>query len=318
MKQAGLFAENHERLSARFFERRTPLSRAGAMLLTAAGRKIEAHRLDRAAAAGRTLLEREGLHDPELLPLVSAFLLLDGDMDRFAFRLRRGLRALRREFFPSAQLLWGGCLMALLGQDGADYDALSAKTKKIYTGMEHLQPFYTTYQDIPVCVLYALRGGDDADGRLAECVQRLKPVFRLRNSVQALAQVLAVWPDSEARCAQALELYRSFVTDGLRLGRGISLTALGVLAGADLPAQQLAERTAEICRELDHVDGLNIWGISRKERLLWSAMLAALERQEEQPTQAGRDALTAGILAVAAVHTPDALPGAEQPGEFTL
>ena len=40
MKQAELFAENHELLSARFFERRTLLSRAGAMLLTAAGRKI--------------------------------------------------------------------------------------------------------------------------------------------------------------------------------------------------------------------------------------------------------------------------------------
>ncbi len=318
MKQAELFAENHELLSARFFECRTPLSRAGAMLLTAAGRKIEAHRLDRAASESRTLLEREGLHDPDLLPLTCAFLLMDGDMDRFAFRLRRGLRALKREFFPSAQLLWGGCLMALLGQDGADYDALSAKTKKIYTEMEHLQPFCTTYQDIPVCVLYALRGEDDADDQLAECVRRLKPVFRLRNSVQALAQVLAVWPDSGDCCVRALDLYRTFVADGLRLGRGISLTALGVLAGADVPVQQLAERTAEICSELDHVDGLNIWGISRKERLLWSAMLAAQEQQEEHPVQAGRDALTAGILAVAAVHTPDALPGAEQPGEFTL
>lgn len=313
-----LFAENHELLSARFFEQRTFLSRAGAMLLTASGRKVEPSRLEQAVFAGKTLLEREKLHEPELLPMTCAFLLLAGDMDRAAFRLRRGLRALKREFFPSAQLLWGSCLMALLATEDSDYDALAAQAKQIYAEMERLQPFCTTYQDIPVCVLYALRGEAEADRKLTNCTDLLKPVFRLRNSVQALAQVLAIQPEPQVSCRRALELYRAFVSHGLRLGRGISLAALGVLAGIDLPADVLAERTAELCRQLDHTDGLNLWGISRKERLLWSALLTTLEQQEKHPTQSVRDGLLCALLAVAAVYTPDALPGAELPGEFTL
>ena len=318
MKPLELFAENHKLLSARFFEQRTFLSRAGAMLLTAAGRKVEPSRLDRAVNASKNLLEREGLHTPELLPMTSAFLLLTGDMDRAAFRLRRGLRALKRVFFPSAQLLWAGCLMALLAPEDGDYDALAAQAKQLYTDMERLQPFCTSYQDIPVCVLYALRGEREADNRLVDCVNWLRPTFRLRNSVQALAQVLAIQPEPQVCCQRTLELYRAFLSHGLRLGRGISLTALGVLAGIDLPADAMAERTAELCRQLDHTESLNLWGIGRKERLLWSAMLTALEQQEERPTQSLRDSLLCGVMAVAAVYTPDALPGAEQPGEFTL
>lgn len=306
--RAAQFGEIYERMSGLFFESRTVLCRAGAFLLTAEGCQIGDGELNQAAMYAERLLERDKIILPEAKPLLTAFLLMDGNPERFRAAIHRGMRALKRKFYPSSQLIWSAALLALLEKDTTAYDMLARTSRSLYKEMEVLQKSCSPWRDIPICTLYALRGESDIQVRMTRCADALQQGFRLHSSVRAPAQVLALYPDGEERCRQVLCLQQTLAGQGLHPGRGMVLTALAVIAGLDLPAETAAHQIAQTVQRLGQFPGLSLWGISRKERLLWAIMLSALE---ETSSLTRRDVLLASVIIIVSAYGTVALEGTE-------
>lgn len=309
------FGACYELLCGALFGRRTVLDRAGAFLLTGAGRSVGREEAERAIVQSRNMLEREKIPSTEMIPLLAVLLLVDGGGAHFAIRLHQGMRALKRKFYPSAQLIWSAALMALLEHDAAAYDGLARRIRVMQKEMDTLYGLCGSYRDIPLCTLYALRGEKELQIRLRSCAEQLKMLCSSNRSIYAAAQVLAIYPDGADRCLCVARLQKKFSEQSVFWGQSTDAAALAVLAGLNEDDGLLIRQTGQMVKMLDHIPGLNLWSVSRKERLFWACLLAALNQRNGL---AGRDALLTAALITASRHTPECLPWGETLGEISL
>ena len=282
-----------------YFARRTIFNRFGAMLLTLSDELETPVLTQDDAEQARRAAERLGV-SADALPVLAA-LCRNGDSHTLR-RAERARHTLERRFFPSAHLTTAAWLMALDWRDVTAFDQVAAEARQLYDQMRRDDPFRTASEDVPLCVLYALNGEGQAARRLDETMHDLRPVFRPRNSVQALAEVLVFAPEAGAQ--RTMELTRALNSRGLRLGRGNSLAALGALAAIPQAVEEVADQVAAAELRLRRAPELSGWSVSGKERLMWSCLLVGLANAA-MPEQ--KRLLSAAFTAALSAYLPDPL-----------
>lgn len=282
-----------------YFERRTIFNRFGAMLLTLSDELEMPVLTQDDAEQARRAADRLSVNG-DALPVLAA-LCRNGD-SHILRRAERARHTLERRFFPSAHLTTAAWLMAQDWREITAFDQVAAEVRQMYDQMRKDDPFRTASEDVPLCVLYALNGEGQAARRLDETMHGLRPVFRPRNSVQALAEVLVFAP--EAGIQRTMELTRALNSRGLRLGRGNSLAALGALAAVPQSVEDVADQVAAAELRLRRAPELSGWSVSGKERLMWSCLLVGLANADA-PEQ--KRLLSAAFTALLSAYLPDPL-----------
>ncbi len=285
--------------NAIYFGRSTVFHRFAAMILTMTDESVLPALTERDAEQARRVGDR--LHTgEEVLPVLAA--ICHCTDERAGQRAARAQRILEHRFFPSAHLATAAWLMALDRRDVTAYDQVAEQARQDYDAMRRSDPLHTHSEDVPLCVLYALRGEKMVSQRLNEVIKQLRPMFRLRNSVQALSEVLLLGKTEDTM--RTMELSRELASRGLRLGRGDSIVALGALAATEGTAADIAEQVEAVELRLRKAPELSGWSISGKERLMWSCLLVALRSAE---AGGEKKILCGAFIALYGAYLPDPL-----------
>lgn len=283
--------------NAIYFGRPTIFHRFAAMILTMTD---ESALTEYDAEQARRMADRLHIAEEDILPVFAA-LCHCGD-DHTGQRAARAQRILEHRFFPSAHLTTAAWLMALDQRDMTAYDQVAEQARQDYDGMRRNDPLHTHSEDVPLCVLYALRGEKMVPQRLNETIKQLRPMFRLRNSVQALAEVLLLSRAEDV--GRTMELSRELTSRGLRLGRGGSFAALGALAAVDGTTAEIADQVESVELRLRKAPEMSGWNVSSKERLMWSCLLAAVGSGELEKQ---KWLLRGAFVALYGAYLPDPL-----------
>lgn len=146
--------------------------------------------------------------------------------------------------------------------------------------MKAEHPFLTSGEDCTYAALFALSNKAETDIiRDAEsCYTILKGRFFASNALQNLSHVLALGEEApEDKCARAAEIYEQLRSRGLKYGTRYELATLGVLALSGHNAGDIANEIAEANEYLRTFRGFGNFGIGSKQRLMYAAMLTAIE-----------------------------------------
>lgn len=135
------------------------------------------------------------------------------------------------------------------------YEDTAKRTKAIYNRFKSKHRMLTGQDDYVYAALLALSDWDDTRGlwRVDVFYNRLKDDFPVKNSVQTLAQVLALSGMGYDDVWRVLALRDAFANEDIKMSRANTVPALGVLAM--LPGQ-VEEITAGFCEIRDALVGL--------------------------------------------------------------
>jgi len=306
-RSAELFLQNQRAMKAQFFEDRTLFPRAGAFLLTARSAEPDAAALRAARELCEAVGDRfDGLAE-QFLPLLTAAAALSPEPEEYLLLSGRAYRACRESFLPSPHLVPAALLLAGSPLDRAEYDDAARLARRLFDAMGEEHPFITGYEDLGVCMLFALtRPEPEQAVRTAEeCEICLRPYRRMSNRLQAVTHILAVSDDPQAACARVPALAKA--------GRGRpALPPVGLAALAVCPGEpdELAEEALAAAQTLRREPGLGPLSLSAAERRLWACLLTALARLRSEAGPGARRGLIAAFLTVlgsAAVDSPGVL-----------
>ncbi len=184
---------------------------------------------------------------------------------------------LRNNFGSSTYLVLGAIMLADLEKE-QNYSDLSFKAKQIYKIMKNNHPFLTSSEDSVFCILLALShmSNEEISFESEKCYDLIKTHFSSKNAIQSLSHALTLCEGSaETKTARVMDLYKALKRKGYKYPTGYELASLGVLA-------MLPEHIDVIIDELIYVDnfllsqkGYGIFGCSKRQRLMHSAMIVA-------------------------------------------
>ncbi len=187
---------------------------------------------------------------------------------------------LKKEFWSSTYLPFTSMVIAQLA-DSHQYEAIVARTRRIYSRMKAEHPFLTSGEDSANCALLALseKTDDALIYDIESCYQLLKPNFFSSNAVQSLSHVLALGQGTaEAKCKRTMDLFYGLKDQGYKYGTSFELPTLGVLALTDGPKDKMIQEMIQINNWLSNQRGFGFFSsVTAKQRLMYAGMITQLE-----------------------------------------
>jgi len=195
---------------------------------------------------------------------------------------------LKKEFWTSSYLPLTAMIIAQSAEP-YQYEAITARTRRIYNRMKSEHPFLTSSEDSTNCALLALSGKSDDEMiyDIEACYSFLKPYFFSSNAVQSLSHILALGQgSSEEKCRKALDLYFGLKSAGYKYGTSYELPTLGVLTFTQVPNRQIISEMIEINNWLAHQKGFGFFSsISSRQRLMYAGIVTMREYINEELMQ---------------------------------
>lgn len=131
----------------------------------------------------------------------------------------------------------------------SEFEYMSEKTKAIYHEMRGAHPLLTSEDDMPFAAIMAVMGSDpnsicaSAEEIYSDLKKNLKASMESR---QMLSHILSVYEGgNKEKCDKICRLAKELKSSGHRLGRDRYISILGVLAGARVSTDELAQMVAE-------------------------------------------------------------------------
>lgn len=187
---------------------------------------------------------------------------------------------LKQEFWSSTYLPLTAMVIAQMANP-QQYEAIAARTRRIYDRIKGEHPFLTSSEDSANCALLALseKSDDELIYEIEACFQFLKPYFFSSNAVQSLSHVLALGQGSvEEKCSRTMELFDGLKAAGYKYGTSYELPTLGVLALSDGPKDKIMQDMIEISNWLSYQKGFGFFSaVSAKQRLMYAGIIAQRE-----------------------------------------
>ncbi|MBO7387707.1 MAG: DUF4003 family protein [Lachnospiraceae bacterium] len=188
----------------------------------------------------------------------------------------------------------------------ADGEALLRRVEEIYKGLKDEHPFLTSYDDIINCVLMALTEKETFDivNESEECFQALKGKFFTKNSVQAVACILAAFDgDVETKCNKAVDTYNKLYKQKVRFEHyGIPCVASFAQVVKDEEFDEVVEEIKEVSELLRKTKGLGNLYVGGGFRNLLSVALVLCSRADEYTENQTGAALNSIINTIIAVQ----------------
>ena len=156
------------------------------------------------------------------------------------------------------------------------------RARDFYDGMKSHNFFVTGQDDYVFAAMLGLSDLDVAEGteRIAEIISRLKGDFWSKNSVQTLAQVLALGGSHDETMSRVLSLRDALRLQRIRLDKTYTLPALGILALLPVPIGTIVQDIAETEKILRAKKGFSAWSVTKQELLIYAAAATAGEYAE--------------------------------------
>lgn len=211
---------------------------------------------------------------------ITAMLAVSGNPEQ---TLERGLmvyQLLKKEFWTSTYLPLTAMVIAQMVEPH-QYEAVAARTRKIYDLIKAEHPFLTSAEDSANCALLALSEKSDQDliHEIESCYQRLKPHFFSSNAVQSLSHVLALGQGTtEDKCRRTMQLFDGLKEEGYKYGTSYELPTLGVLAISDGEIHKMIQEIVEVNNWLSQQKGFGFFSsVTAKQRLMYAGIVAQRE-----------------------------------------
>jgi len=159
------------------------------------------------------------------------------------------------------------------------YQETVNRTRDFYDGMKRRNFFITGQDDYIFAAMLGLSDLDVDSGaeRVAEIVDRMKNEFWSKNSVQTLAQILALSDSCDTTVSRVLTLRDALRKHRIRLDKAYTLPTLGVLALLPVDTNVIVQDIDEAQHILRKQKGFSSWSVTKQELLIYVAATTASE-----------------------------------------
>lgn len=278
-----LFAENTQRMRGTFIWESMLMKRLAALLYVNENRTMDAA----AVRECRELIkERTGLFSSfrgNMQLCLAAMLSMAPDKETQLDRTLAVYDRMKDAGFKASDFLVAAAYQVAARTDPAAYDDTVERARTFYEAMKKRHFFLTGRDDYMFAALLGISSLDieSGDADMAWFYSELKPVFRPRQGLQALSQVLALGGDREELKSRVLELHRAFLSRGIRMDKEYTLSSLGVLSLLPTSVESLAGDAAAAFASLRQEKGFGIWSIGKQELLLLASAVVASVHVDE-------------------------------------
>ena len=179
----------------------------------------------------------------------------------------------------------------------SEYETVVTRTRAFYDGIKANHFFYTGQDDNP---FVAMLGQSDLDvvsgvARVDKIYSQLKNNFRAKNSVQSLAQVLALSSENNME-HRVLALSDALRTQKTKLDKTYTLPLLGILALLPTEIDVIVRAIDETQSILRTKKGFGMFSINKQGLLLFVAALVADEYAPESKDDVLTTTLSTSIM----------------------
>jgi hypothetical protein len=184
--------------------------------------------------------------------------------------------------FRSSDFLVFAAYQIAAQTDASDYQQAVTRTRNFYDGMKALHFFHTGEDDYILSAMLGLTDLNVRTGteRIEQLYTQLKPEFKNKNSIQALAQVL-VFSDSDAGVIRRVLLLRdAFRAQKIKLDRADTLPVLGILALLPVETGEIVSDIKTAQETLRANKGFGLMSVTTEEILLFAASIIASDYVE--------------------------------------
>ncbi|HWS30026.1 MAG TPA: DUF4003 family protein [Clostridia bacterium] len=274
-----LFTENTALLRGAYRWQNAMILRLCAFLYTAHGQAVD---LD-GFAESRALIKKDtgafSMFRSSSVLSAAAFVALAPDREECFKKTLAYYNAFKENRFSASEFLaLAACQCAQYAPEG-NASAIAARARAFYVGLRQAHWFLTGHDDVIFAAMLALSPLDVEEGvmRIEENYRFFKPVFHAGAGVQALSQTLVISGAQYAARERVLVLYEAFREKKLRFNRQYCISALGVLALLPMGTDEIVEQVARIFERLRTAKGFGAWSVTKRELMLLSSGLAALD-----------------------------------------
>lgn len=310
---ADSFADNSTKLKAAYFDSIGSIPRLSAFMLTRMGKNTDAPALNEAK---KLVADADSCFDnlsTELNPLLSVLVSSEAAPEKRLGRIISAYGTLKEKYIPSPYLIVAASVLEQLCKSDEDFDDTVSRAKNIYETISDKHPFVTGYDDIGICILYALSEKDDSYAlrEMDLCEKCLKEKLGYNNAVQALTHVLAFYLHSQTACLRLLALKKSFDKIGLSMGKSYRLASLGALCVSNQSPEVLASKVYGVYKYLGTKKGFSLFSLSKKDRIMYATLLTAYDEliSEYPPRPSHIWAFHAALLSLICANTTEDLSG---------
>jgi hypothetical protein len=181
--------------------------------------------------------------------------------------------AMKHEGFHSSPYLVLAAISIALQADPYNYQRVTVAAKNYFDAMKGEHKFITSSDDYGFAALLAMSEKPiyQAIKEMEDCYRILKGDFFGANAVQALSHVLTFSDEpTYAKCKRVAELNRALKDRKCKIGTGIELSFLGVIALLQEDTQKIAGEIAEMKEYLKNKKGFGSWSITNIELTMFS------------------------------------------------
>ena len=294
-----LFTDNAQAIRKKFTWQNELTKRLAALLFAQDNRAVDCDAIKQC----HTLIKRNtgafSFFRGNMTMCAAALLALSPDPARLFQETLKVYALLKAERFRSSDfLVVSACqIAARAGED--DYAPVVSRMRAFYDAMKARHFFLTGRDDYIYSAMLALTELDVEVGaaRVEQLYNLLKGEFWGKNNVQALAQVLALGASEDSAVQRVLELRDALRAEKIKLDKGYTLSALGILALLPVDTAAIVSDLAEVRAALRAVKGFGPLAVSTQELLLFAVSLTADEYAAELRDGA-LAALSTGITSI--------------------
>jgi len=282
--------KNEMRKRLELFMKNTETIRKGISMTTGEDRRMAAllyavngKMMDRAAVENSyaVLKKGAGVLSPfrASTPLgMAALLSLKADPKAAFDSAKDAYGKLRDIKFRSSEFLALAAIQIAAGAEPKDHQVVVNRMRSFYDKMKANNWLYTGADDYILAAMFALSGADErttVEG-IDTLYQKLKPEFKAKGSLLALAQVMALGKQTDAAAVKRVIALRDALKEKkIRLDVSYAVPTLGILASLPAGAEEIAQEILEAEEFLRAQDGMGKLSVSSTEIQLYAAALAA-------------------------------------------
>lgn len=271
-----LFANNYNVISKKFRRNYAINTRLGALLYTMESREADIEAIERCR---RIIKYNTGVFSQfkDTTNFMSSVMLsLQRDPEPMFKSVLSVYDSMKNKGFHASPYLVLAAISIALQADPYNYQRVIESAKNFYDAMKQEHKFITSSDDYGFAALLAMseKPVHQAVREMEDCYRILKGNFYGANAVQSLSHVLT-FSEEQAyeKCKRVAELDKELKVKKCRIGSGIELSFLGVIALLQEDTQRLAAEIAEVKDYLKIKKGFGAWSITNTERVMFAVAL---------------------------------------------
>ena len=296
-----LFANNYIVLSKKFRWNNTINSRLGALLYTMENREADVDAINRCR---KIIKDNTGVFSQfkDTTNFMSSVMLALQPEPEVMFKsILNVYDAMKHEGFHASPYLVLAAITIALQADPYNYQKVILSAKTYYEAMKEEHKFITSSDDYGFAALLAMTEKPvyAAVKEMENCYRILKGDFFGANAVQALSHVLTFSEeDAYSKCKRVTDLNKALKDRKCKVGTGIELSFLGLMALLKEDTQTLADEIVMVRDDLKGRKGFGRWSISATERVMFAVAVVCDDYLTDTKRSAMEMTLASGTIGI--------------------